>query len=114
MIWKPPRHPKASTSATSGVVDTILPAVPMEKMTPVRVANTAGLNHSLSSFRVPIRLQAIPMPSRMRPMIPTKRLSASENTTAPATPISDSPVIKRRGPTRSRKTVMGIWHKAKI
>ena len=84
-----------------------------DNFTPDRVANRRGLNHWVSNLRGPMRLQAMPTPIRMRPAIPVARSFAAEKTSAPTIPTRVRHDISLLGPTRSRRSVMGIWVTAK-
>jgi len=94
---------------TKGVVAAMFPKVPIEKTIPERVAKLKGPNQTVSSFKVPMRLQAMPTPRRRRPISPVERESADEKIRAPVMPKRERPVIMRLGPTLSRKMLIGIW-----
>ena len=113
MAMKACRQPTISTRKAKGTVAAMFPTVPMEKTMPVRVAKVVGLNQAVSSFSVPMRLQAMPIPSRMRPRRPMAKESAHAKISAPVMPNRDNPVIIRRGPIRSRRMLMGICVMAK-
>ncbi len=94
---------------TNGVAETMFPKVPIETTRPDNVANINGSNHSVKSLNVPIKLQAMPIPSRTRPIKPSPNESAMEKRIAPMTPINDRTVIIHLGPTLSKSTLIGIW-----
>ena len=80
----------------------MLPAVPMEMTRAARVAKRRGPNQRVISLRLPMRLQAIPTPSRIRPTTSMVRESAQAKMRAPATATRESTVMVRRGPMWSR------------
>ena len=86
----------------------MLPKVPKETTKADMVANLSGPNHKVISFRVPIRLQAIPAPRSNLPATRDPTVSPHAKTYDPATPSSESAVMAILGPIASRYMLIGI------
>ena len=104
IIEKRARHPIESISKTNGEVAIIFPSVPTAIMKAERVANSLGRNHFVKSFKEPLKLQYILIPSRILPRINPFMASLLAKTMTPIPPMTEKVVIIVPAPNLSSKS----------
>jgi len=104
LIEKLARHPAESINKANGEVAIMFHSVPTARMKTESVANSLGRNHSVKSFKEPIRFQDIPIPSRILPRInPFMAVHLAKNM-ALISPITEKAVIIVPAPNLSGKS----------
>src|SRR6266849_8168573 len=95
---KTARHPKAVFSAVNGVVLTREPTVPTPMTRPDAVVCKCGGYHRLKAFSAPMRMPAVPAPSRARPAASPANDCAEANRTHPSAASAITEEVIKRGP----------------